>query len=98
MIFVGTFTACGLEISIKDERLTIEKEGTMHKFVDQVEHVTFSGPYAVSKGQTVLYITERLQKWQENREARSRRPPLASPEPFAESSVQKIRQDFRSVP
>ena len=59
VIFVGTFTACGLVISIKDERLTIEKEGTMHKFVDQVEDVTFSGPYAVSKGQTVLYITER---------------------------------------
>jgi propionate CoA-transferase len=59
VIFVGTFTACGLEISVKDERLTIEKEGTMYKFIDQVEHVTFSGPYAVSKGQTVLYITER---------------------------------------
>ena len=59
VVFVGTFTACGLEISIKDERLTIEKEGTMQKFIDQVEHVTFSGPYAVSKGQTVLYITER---------------------------------------
>ena len=31
----------------------------MQKFLDHVEHVTFSGPYAISKGQTVLYITER---------------------------------------
>jgi len=29
------------------------------KFVQEVEHVTFSGDYAVSKGQPVLYVTER---------------------------------------
>ena len=59
VVFVGTFTACGLEIAVNGEQLTIVKEGTMQKFIDQVEHVTFSGPYARSKGQTVLYITER---------------------------------------
>ncbi len=59
VVFVGTFTCGGLEISITDEKLSVEKEGTMRKFISQVEHVTFSGPYAFAKGQTVLYITER---------------------------------------
>ena len=59
VVFVGTFTAGGLKISVKDKKLTIEKEGKVNKFVDSVEHVTFSGPYAFSKGQSVLYVTER---------------------------------------
>ena len=59
VIFVGTFTAGGLKVSIQNEMLRIEQEGRVKKFVDQVEHVTFSGPYAVQKRQPVLYITER---------------------------------------
>jgi len=59
VVFVGTFTAGGLKISVADEKLTIKQEGTVKKFIDHVEHVTFSGPYAIAKGQTVLYITER---------------------------------------
>ena len=31
----------------------------MTKFVPEVEHRTFSGPYAVQRGQPVLYVTER---------------------------------------
>ncbi len=59
VVFVGTFTAGGLKVSVKNEMLRIEQEGRVKKFVDQVEHVTFSGPYAVQKGQPVLYVTER---------------------------------------
>ncbi|MFZ7128381.1 MAG: acyl CoA:acetate/3-ketoacid CoA transferase [Desulfobacterales bacterium] len=59
VVFVGTFTAVGLEISVQDGHLVIEKEGKTRKFVEMVEHVTFSGEYAVRKQQPVLYVTER---------------------------------------
>jgi propionate CoA-transferase len=59
VVFVGTFTASGLEMSVVDGNIAIDREGRVIKFVEQVEHVTFSGPYAIQKGQPVLYITER---------------------------------------
>jgi propionate CoA-transferase len=59
VIFVGTFTAGGLKVSVCDGALSIDQEGKVKKFVQQVEHVTFSGAYAVSKHQPVLYVTER---------------------------------------
>jgi len=59
VVFVGTFTAGGLKVAVVDGELQIREEGRVKKFVDQVEHVTFSGPYAQSKSQPVLYVTER---------------------------------------
>ena len=59
VVFVGTFTAGGLKISIRDRKLSIDQEGKVKKFVNAVEHVTFSGDYAAAKGQPVLYVTER---------------------------------------
>jgi len=59
VIFVGTFTAGRLNVSVKDGRLTIEQEGASRKFVRAVEHRTFSGAYAMHRGQPVLYVTER---------------------------------------
>jgi propionate CoA-transferase len=59
VVFVGTFTAGGLKISIHDSKLSIDQEGKVKKFVKAVEHVTFSGDYAAAKGQPVLYVTER---------------------------------------
>ncbi|MFA6567384.1 MAG: CoA-transferase [Victivallales bacterium] len=59
VIFTGTFTAGGLEVDFRNGRLCIDKEGKFDKFVNGVEHVTFSGAYAKQKGQQVMYITER---------------------------------------
>ena len=59
VVFVGTFTAGKLEIATDLGTLQILRDGESPKFVDQVEHVTFSGAYSVRKGQQVLYITER---------------------------------------
>ncbi|MCD6361742.1 MAG: acyl CoA:acetate/3-ketoacid CoA transferase [Armatimonadetes bacterium] len=59
VVFCGTFTAGGLEVEIAGGRLNILQEGRHRKFVEGVEHVTFSGEYAAEKGQRVLYVTER---------------------------------------
>jgi propionate CoA-transferase len=58
-IFCGTFTSGGLKIEIKDGQLNILQEGRYKKFINTVEHITFSGDYAKETGQTVLYVTER---------------------------------------
>ncbi len=59
MVFVGTFTAGGLEVALKDGRLKILAEGRAKKFVQEVEHRTFSGQEALRRRQPVLYVTER---------------------------------------
>ncbi len=59
VVFVGTFTAGGLKVAVGDGQLCIIQEGKVKKFVEQVEHVTFSGDYALKKKQPVLYVTER---------------------------------------
>ena len=33
--------------------------GKSRKFIDQIEQITFNGPDAAQRGQTVLFITER---------------------------------------
>lgn len=58
LYFLGTFTN-GAEMRVSDGELLIDQEGPKQKFVERVEQVTFSGSYAVKRGQLVHYITER---------------------------------------
>ncbi|MFK4785298.1 acyl CoA:acetate/3-ketoacid CoA transferase [Fusobacterium sp. MFO224] len=57
--FCGTFTAGGLKTKIENGKLIILEEGRKMKFVEAVEHITFSGNYANKINQPVKYITER---------------------------------------
>ncbi len=59
IVFVGAFTAGDLQIEVANNRLRIVKEGTAVKFVQEVEHRTFSGEYAIKMDLPVLYVTER---------------------------------------
>jgi len=59
VLFVGTFTAGGLEVAIEDDKLRIIKEGKNRKFIKSVEQITFSGKIGSKSGQEILYITER---------------------------------------
>ncbi|MCB1889920.1 MAG: acyl CoA:acetate/3-ketoacid CoA transferase [Rhodocyclaceae bacterium] len=59
VVFVGTFTAGGLEIAVDDGELRIVSEGRSQKFVEAVEHRTFAGSVALARQQPVLYVTER---------------------------------------
>jgi propionate CoA-transferase len=60
VVFVGTFTAGRLQVAVEGGRLNIVNDGNVKKFVREVEHRTFSGGYAVKRGQPVLYVTERV--------------------------------------
>ncbi len=59
VVFMGTFTAGGVDYKIENGQLRIKKEGQFNKFVKKVQHITFSGPYNAKTGRTILYVTER---------------------------------------
>jgi propionate CoA-transferase len=59
VVFVGTFTAQGLRVSIDNGRLRIVSEGRTAKFIKSVEQITFNGKFAAKSGQRILYVTER---------------------------------------
>ena len=59
MIFSGTFTAGGLDITWTNGKAHIGREGAEKKFVGKVQQVTYSGALAGRNGQRAFYITER---------------------------------------
>jgi propionate CoA-transferase len=59
VVFMGTFTAGRCEAGLVDGGLKLDRDPGVPKFVEAVEHVTFSGAMAAAAGKPVLYVTER---------------------------------------
>ncbi|MDA1165839.1 MAG: acyl CoA:acetate/3-ketoacid CoA transferase, partial [Planctomycetota bacterium] len=59
VVFCGTLTSGGLEVEVDNGRLRIVREGSIRKFVDHVEQISFSGEVAAASDREVLYVTER---------------------------------------
>jgi len=58
VVYCGSF-AVKSQSQLKGGRLEITEPGKKRKFVEEVQQVTFSGSYALRKGQEILYVTER---------------------------------------
>lgn len=58
LVFSGYFEA-GAQLEVTDSGLHVTKPGKFTKMVEAVEHVTFAGRRARSRGADVMYITER---------------------------------------
>ena len=59
VVFCGTFDTKGTEIATGDGTLRVVRQGEVRKLVRAVEQITFSGSVAMTRGQQVLYVTER---------------------------------------
>jgi propionate CoA-transferase len=57
LLFLGYFTAGGMQVEVQNDCLRIIKEGRSRKFVERLDHVSFDPHY--SAVEEVLYITER---------------------------------------
>lgn len=59
VVFSGTFTSGGLDITWQEGQTCLRKEGRYKKFNQVLEQVSYSGPFAQARGQEALYVTER---------------------------------------
>lgn len=59
VVFCLTFNTKGLLVSRQNNAVTIQENGTIPKFVEQVSSISFNGKRAIENGQRVLYVTER---------------------------------------
>ncbi len=59
VVFCSTFTNGDIRTQAIDGKLRILQDGRVKKFVEKVRQITFSGEYATTKGQKVVYVTER---------------------------------------
>ena len=59
VVFMGTFSAVGAAVEVRDGALRVVRNGKVRKFVNKVEQISFNGAYAAQRGANVLYVTER---------------------------------------
>jgi acyl CoA:acetate/3-ketoacid CoA transferase len=59
VVFCGTLTGGGLDVEVRPDGISIHHEGRYPKFVERVEHITFSARRSAQHGREVLYVTER---------------------------------------
>lgn len=59
VIFCGTFTAGGLDVTWDGAALKVRTEGRFRKFTADVEEISFNGARASRLGHSVRYVTER---------------------------------------
>jgi acyl CoA:acetate/3-ketoacid CoA transferase len=57
LLFLGYFTAGGLDLDVSGGALRIRREGKMRKFVERLDHISFDP--ACAQAREILYITER---------------------------------------
>jgi len=58
VVFCGSFAVKSVQ-EIDENGIRINHPGKFRKFVNEVQQVSFSGRYALEKGQQVVYVTER---------------------------------------
>ncbi|HOE66956.1 MAG TPA: CoA-transferase [Candidatus Hydrogenedentes bacterium] len=58
-LFCGEFNAGARSAHVENGRLVIEQDGSIPKFVEAVEQITFSGSVARQRDKRILFITER---------------------------------------
>lgn len=59
VVFCMTFNAKGLDISRQKDKVTINANGTIPKFVNEIKSISFSVKRALENKQRVIYVTER---------------------------------------
>lgn len=59
VVFCMTFSTKGLAVEQQNQKITIQHEGEVFKFVDSVRSVSFSAKRAIANNQRVIYVTER---------------------------------------
>ena len=59
VVFCSTFTGKGLQVSFDGEKLHIDQEGSLIKFVNKVQQISYNGKIALGKGHKMHYVTER---------------------------------------
>ena len=59
VVFCSSFTGKGLDCSFENGHLHINKEGSLIKFVNKVQQISYNGKIAREKHQKMHFITER---------------------------------------